>query len=67
MTIRKEAIKRVIEKHGPELLNDPVANASGVAQEVIDDMEAAIRTELKPTKNKRGLRGSRPLASRGRR
>lgn len=56
MTIRNEAIKKVIEKDGPELLDDPAANASGVAQEVIDDMEAEIRKEFKPTKEARPTR-----------
>jgi hypothetical protein len=53
MDLRKEAIRRVIQREGPEFLNDPVVAASGVGSEVIDDEEASIRAELKPKHKKR--------------
>ena len=65
--IRKEAIKRALKKLGPGFLDDPIFNASGVAQEVVDDMEAEIRKELNPKKKMRGQRAMRRLPSRGRR
>jgi hypothetical protein len=54
MNIKKGAIKRVLERAGPEFLNDPIVSGSGVANEVTDDEEARIIAELKPKQKKHG-------------
>jgi hypothetical protein len=57
MDIKKEAIKRVIDREGSSFLNDPVVIASGVANEMISDEEARIRAERKPKARIRHKKG----------